>query len=340
MTLTAGRIGAVLFQTRAHRLRSFARLLVEIRLDAGRRRSRRRSDDLVEYPGATQNRRCAIGIRRLDQNRALAQQAESGLVREFHPAELAAGNVRHAIVPRHSIIQIGLIRREQLNQRPVFEQDALNERLGLGDQIPFQLVVEVRVDLLIRLDSVDAVQAKPLHGKVGGKARGSRICKHALDLSIQHCGLAQFLRCGQLEQFFVRARIPQEVGQPSREFVFGESNLAGFCRGGLLSLNGAIEKLGTRQHRCDEALDSSIKVFLFPACFIESHQDSQIRFRRRPAERAARQGFRDLLRARRFACFLGIADVNQGVTQSGNSIRIIGSFDLKERVGVIAEEGL
>ena len=59
------------------------------------------------------------------------------------------------VMPRHSIVQIGLIRREQFNQRPVFEQDALNERLGLGDQIPFQLVVEARVDLLIRLDSVD-----------------------------------------------------------------------------------------------------------------------------------------------------------------------------------------
>src|SRR5262249_43145248 len=35
-----------------------------------------------------------------------------------------------------------------------------------------------------------------------------------------------------------------------------------------------------------------------------------------------------------------IADVNQRVTQSGNSIRIVGSFDLKERVGVIAEGGL
>jgi len=96
-------------------------------------------------------------------------------------------------VPRHSIIQIGLIRREQLNQRPVFKQDALNERLGLGDQIPFQLVVEARVDLLIGLDSLDTVQAKPFHGKVGGKARGSRICKHALDLSIHYNGLRQFL---------------------------------------------------------------------------------------------------------------------------------------------------
>src|SRR5207344_689448 len=99
-----------------------------------------------------------------------------------------------------------------------------------------------------------------------------------------------------------------------REFVVGESNLAGVCRGGLLSSNGAIEKLGTRQHSSYESLNSSIKVSLFPACFIERHKESQIRFRRRPAESAARQVFRDLLRTRRFACFLGIADENQGVT--------------------------
>src|SRR5204863_6997950 len=101
-----------------------------------------------------------------------------------------------------------------------------------------------------------------------------------------------------------------------------------------------------------------------PACFIESHQDSQIRFRRRPAESASRQVFGDLFRASGFACgrylrlrsslrlraialalrvglaLRRIADVNQGATQSGNSIRIVGSFDLKERVGVIAEGGL
>src|SRR5213078_3756166 len=95
------------------------------------------------------------------------------------------------------------------------------------------------------------------------------------------------------------------VGKSNLTWGFALSRLrfaAGLCRGGWLSLNRAIEKLGTRQHRCDEALDSPIEVFLFLACFIESHEDSQIRFRRRPAERAARQAFCDLLRARRFGC--------------------------------------
>ena len=132
-------------------------------------------------------------------------------------------------MPRDSIVQIGLIRREKFNKRPVFQQDALNKRLCFGNQLPFQLIVEVRVDLLIRLDILDTVQAQPLHCKVGGKTRRSRIRKHALDLGVQHSGLAQLLRRGQLEQFVIGPGIPQEVRQPRREFVVGESNLAGLA---------------------------------------------------------------------------------------------------------------
>ena len=55
-------------------------------------------------------------------------------------------------MPRDPVVQIRLIRRQQFNKRPVFQQDALNKRLCFSNQILFQLVVEARVDLLIRLD--------------------------------------------------------------------------------------------------------------------------------------------------------------------------------------------
>ena len=88
MALPARGVGAVLLQTRANRRRLLTRALREIAFHAGRRRRRRRADDLFEHPGAAQHGRGAIRIGRLHQDRALAEQSQTVPVGQRHPPEL------------------------------------------------------------------------------------------------------------------------------------------------------------------------------------------------------------------------------------------------------------
>ena len=67
------RVGAVLFHPRSHGLRRPGRLLGERRHD-GRRRRRRRADQVVENPLSAYDGRRAIRVRRHEQNAALAEQ--------------------------------------------------------------------------------------------------------------------------------------------------------------------------------------------------------------------------------------------------------------------------
>ena len=60
----------------------------------------------------------------LHQHRALAEQAETVLVGQCHPSELRAGDARHPVMARDAIVQIGLVRRQQFDERTVLEQNA------------------------------------------------------------------------------------------------------------------------------------------------------------------------------------------------------------------------
>ena len=176
------------------------------------------------------------------------------------------------------------------------------------------MVVEARENLLIRLEPVEIVEAEPFHREVCDKTGGPGIGKHSLDLDIQYSGLRQFLGSCQLEQFVIRAGIPDEKRQTRRQFEIRESGLRiGLRR--LDATNRAIKELRTRQHCREKALDSRVELSAFlPSGFIERHQPGEIGIRNGPAESAPRQVLGDLLRTGRFSSSLRLAHIDQAVT--------------------------
>ena len=115
----------------AHRHRLAALAVFLERRHVRRRRRRRRAEDVLQNPLAAQHRRRAVGIRRDGQDAALAEQAAAVLVGERHAAELAAVDVRDAVVARQPLVDERVVGRQQVEDVAVLAHDALEEQLGL-----------------------------------------------------------------------------------------------------------------------------------------------------------------------------------------------------------------
>ena len=142
-------VGPVLLHALAHRERA-ARLLVE-RRHVGRRRGRRRAEDVRQHVLAARDRRRPVPVRVERQHAALAEQPAAVVVLDAHAAILIAVDVRHAVVPRQPLVQERVVRVEQIQDAPVLDHDALEEHLRFALQRLPQVVVEVREDVLVRV---------------------------------------------------------------------------------------------------------------------------------------------------------------------------------------------
>ena len=101
------------------------------RRNVRRRRWRRRSQDVFENPFAAQNGRRPVRIGRHRQNAALAEQSAPGRVLYRDAPEVAAVDVRDAVVLREPVIDEGVVRRQQIDHVVVLAHDAVEEHFGL-----------------------------------------------------------------------------------------------------------------------------------------------------------------------------------------------------------------
>src|SRR5690606_4059997 len=92
------------------------------------RRRRRNTENGIEDIGPPQDRRRAIGIGREQQDAGLAEQTPVIGILKFYTPELAATNVRQAIVPRKAFVDVGVRGGEQFGHAAVFAQDAVDEQ--------------------------------------------------------------------------------------------------------------------------------------------------------------------------------------------------------------------
>src|SRR6516162_9471860 len=98
MALPAERLIAMLFQSCAHRFRSFALYLRKVRVFDGRgRRRRRRALNSTEHPRATKDWRRAVRIRRSHQDGGLTEQSKTSLIRQLDFSELRPGDALNSV---------------------------------------------------------------------------------------------------------------------------------------------------------------------------------------------------------------------------------------------------
>ena len=184
----ARRILAVLFHALAHRQRlaGVNGLGFFERRHVGRRRRRRRAKQHFHDPLAAQHRRGAIGDRRQQQHAALAEHAAAIRVGDRDAAEVVAEDVGNAVVLGEPLVHEGVIGGEQIGDRPIFTNQAVDEQLGLTHHGLRQRGVPIPIEVMIGTDLLDVLQAQPLRREARRQRLRSRVGDHALQLLLEH----------------------------------------------------------------------------------------------------------------------------------------------------------
>ena len=308
MAARAGDVGAVLGQPLADRERRRDRVVLE-RRHVRRRRRRRRAEDVFEDPLAADHGRGAGRVRGHRQDAPLAEQAAPhAVVAELDAAEVAAVDVRDAVVLGQALVQERVVRLQQVEHAAVLAQDALEQQLRLlAEGLP-QVVVEVGEQAQVRGDRIQVAQVQPLAREVAHQALRARVGQHAADLPFEHLGLAQLAALGQVEQLVVRDAAPEEERQAGGELDVGDA--VGRVRrdAGRVRLD-AEEELRVHQHRAQGHLDPRVEVPSGAGLPVQLHRLLEVRVGDRPPVGPAHERGEDVPGTRfLFARFLRLAD--------------------------------
>src|SRR5262249_29216620 len=152
----------------------------------------------------------------------LPEQAKTVFVLQRDPAELRPRDSLNPVMASQTIIEEGMIRRHQIDDAAILQEDTADEQLGFRREVFAQRLVESLEDRRIGLYEIETVQSQPLHRKAADKARRFRIRQHPLDLSIDRARLAQTFRNREVEQFFVGSCVPEKEGKTRRQFEISE----------------------------------------------------------------------------------------------------------------------
>jgi hypothetical protein len=138
--------------------------LAQVRFNIGRWLWRRRAKQILQNPFAPHHRGRPRGGGRHRQHAAVPEQS-AAWVRgiECDLPEMAAANVRDAVVPGEALVDERVVRVEQLNERAVLANDRVEQQLGLAAQRSPQVGVEAR---RFGLDGGQVAKIQPLAGEV------------------------------------------------------------------------------------------------------------------------------------------------------------------------------
>ena len=183
-----------------------------------RRLGRRRAEQCLQHPLAADDRRGAVRKRRDGENRALAEQAAArAVVGQRHAAEVDALHVRDAVVLRQPLVDERVVGGQQVDGRPVFADDAVEEQLHLALEGQRQRVAVVGKEERIGHDVGQPAQRQPLPGEVGGEGLGARVGQHPPRLPLEHRRLVQACPSRQVQQLVVGDAAPEEERQTRGE---------------------------------------------------------------------------------------------------------------------------
>ena len=235
--------------------------------------------------------------------------------RERHADELAlAATAREfagqAVEHRQVAVDVGEVRVDQVEHAAVLADDLGEEQFRLLDHGGADRVVEGREHGRIGRDRGQLAQLEPLQPEAFGQVTGARVLEQAAGLRLE-VG-RKLLRVGQLEEFVVGHRTPEEIAEARSQREFAD-RMRVLGRRGLI-LFGAEDEFRRSQHQGDHRLRAG-----FPAAFgllgVEEHLHIAIELGGggRTAEGAAHEGIRDRLGAGRTE--LGADDQGQAALE-------------------------
>ena len=135
--------------------------------------------------------------------------------------ELAAVDVRDAVVLRQPLVDERVVRVQQIDDAAIFADDAVEEQLDFAPHRLPQRIVEVGIDQRQRARALQAAQVQPLAGEVLRQRLGPRILQHAADLPLEHDRILEPALARERDQLIVGAGAPQEERQARRQVQIG-----------------------------------------------------------------------------------------------------------------------
>ena len=207
-------------------------LLVREFRHVGRRRWRRRAEEVFQNPFAALHRRGARGVRRERENAALREQtaARRALQRDAH--ELVARDARDAVVLGEPLVEVGEIRVDEGRDAAILADDGVHEHRGFLDHRIAQRIGVTREQRRVGREQFEVAQLQPLAREILDERGGLRIVQEPLDLRGKL--FAQLPLLSEREEFLVRHRTPEEIRKARREREFvHRMNRRGVVRLGL-----------------------------------------------------------------------------------------------------------
>ena len=227
MTRSTGGIGAVFFQLLPQRTSVAHRFLIQPG-QVGRRRRRRRTQDIAQQILSANHRRSARRIAGNRQDACLRQNAAALIGFQFHTAEVRPCDTFDAVMLRQQFVQECEPGIQKIRKRAIFAQHRFKEHPRFGLHCLAQFRPPRGKLLRIRFDYIQVARLQPLTGEIVSQRGGLFIGQHALDLRRQRARRAQFAAFSQRQQLIIRHRPPQEVAQARGQFQV--SNLVNLRR--------------------------------------------------------------------------------------------------------------
>ena len=296
-----------------------------------RRRGGWRREQVLENPLAAQHRRSAGAIRGQRQDAPLPQQAAARLFLQLDTTEVAAVDMRNAVVLRQPLVHERVTGRQQIEHAAVVAQDAVDEQLRLAAKGLSQVLVETWKVSRIRFLQLDVPKIQPLLGEIRDQRFGSGVGQHAPHLLVEHARRAELTATRQVEQLVVRDAGPEKERQARGELEIGDPVDLSVGHTGRVSFD-AEQKLRAHQHAFDGALDTALEATLDTPPLVERQEPLEVLFGHRAPIGATCHRRQDLPRARLLVGRrgAGAGSAAEDVTAAwcvARAIRAIGSAD-------------
>ena len=223
----------------------------------------------------------------------MPQHAAPAVVRIAHAPELRSRDPRNPVVPGEALVQERVVRREEFEQASVLTHQVLEQQLRLADHVLAQLSREVRIQVRFRLVVLRVLQPQPLRGESRRERLRAWVREHARNLRFQDGGLREAALGGEVEQFVVRDRGPEEEREPRREVEVRDGiALTGGRFGGRLF--EAEDERRAGEDRLQRGPDPHLEPVLRRRFIVERHRPGEIVLRHRPPVRLASEPLDDL----------------------------------------------
>ncbi len=253
---------------------------------------------------------------------------------EVDAAEVAAVDVRHAVVSSEPLVQEGVARGQEVGDAAAMAQHVADEELGLALERTAQRHVVIGEQEDVGVLGLDVAKIEPLRGEVRDHRLGARVGEHSVHLRAQHAGLVEPPVERRLEQLVVRDAAPKEEREPRRELDVADGHdadrrvvarrarrrpaavrarvrtarraqrrragRARRCAGARRRLAlDPIQELRAHEQTLERELDARVEAAVCAALLVEWHQILEVGVGNRAPIRAPRELSQDLARARR-----------------------------------------